>query len=40
MIWSIKDYEVYFHVPIENNNHDKQHVFSLDLEEVFFEKKN
>jgi hypothetical protein len=25
--------------PIESSNHDKQHVFSLTLEEVFFEKK-
>jgi len=39
MIWSIDDYEVSFHVPIENNIHDKQHLFNLTLQEVFFEKK-
>jgi hypothetical protein len=39
MICSIKDYEVFVHIPIESSNHDKKHVFSLTLEEVFFEKK-
>jgi hypothetical protein len=26
-------------IPIESSNHDKQHMSSLTLEEVFFEKK-
>jgi hypothetical protein len=39
MILSIEDYEVYVHVPIESSNHDKQHVFSLTLEEICFEKE-
>ena len=39
--WRIyEDYEVYVHVPIESSNHDKQHVFSLTLQEVLFEKKS
>jgi hypothetical protein len=38
MIRSIEDYEVSVHVPIESSNHDKQYVFSLTLEEVFFKK--
>jgi len=25
-------------LPIESSNHDKQHMFSLTLEEVFFER--
>jgi hypothetical protein len=38
MILSTEDYEVFFHVPIESSIHDKQYVFILTLDEVFFEK--
>ena len=38
--WRIReDYEVSIHVPIESSSLDKQHVLSLTIEEVFFEKK-
>jgi hypothetical protein len=39
MILSIEDDEVSIHFPIESNNLDKKHMFSLTLEEVFFERK-
>ena len=35
ILWSIEDDEVYIH----GSSHKKQYVFSLTLEEVFFEKK-
>ena len=31
--------QVSIHVPIDGSSHEKQHVFSLTLEEIFFEKK-
>ena len=35
ILWSIEDDEVSIH----GSNHEKQHVFSVTSEEVFFEKK-
>ena len=35
ILWSIEDDEVYIH----GFSHEKKYVFSLTLEEVFFEKK-
>ena len=34
ILWSIEDDEVYIH----GSSHEKQHVFSLNLEEVFFKR--